>query len=115
MNYKFSPLLSQTNEASYRTINYPNINSLSIIQNHSKQNTETNSTNKSPKLLYHLTIHRPLMNNKKDLFLDEDDTDNLSIEEIRKQRIIMNQLPELFDNKDIFTSHDLIIPNGKNS
>jgi hypothetical protein len=76
MNYKFSTSLSQTNEASYRTINYPNINSLSLIQNHSKQNTEANSTNKSPKFLYHLTIHRPLMNNKNDLFLDEDDTKN---------------------------------------
>ena len=76
MKYNFSPSIYQTNEASYRTINYPNINSLSIIKNHNKQNTETNSTNKSPKLLYHLTIHRPLMNNKKDLFLDEDDTKN---------------------------------------
>ena len=76
MNYKFSPSISQTNETSYRTINYPNINSLSIIPSHNMQNTETDSTNKSPKHLYHLTTHRPLMINKKDLFLDEDDTKN---------------------------------------
>ena len=54
-------------------------------------------------------------NLKNHYFINAKDTDNLSIEEIRKQRIIMNQLPELFDNKDIFTSHDLIIPNGKNA
>ena len=40
------------------------------------QNTETDSTNKSPKLLYHLATHRPLMNNKKYLFLNENDTKN---------------------------------------
>ena len=49
MDNKYSPSITQTNEASYRTINYPNINTLSFIQS--------------------------INNNKNNLF-DEDDTKN---------------------------------------
>ena len=75
-NNKYSPSYSQANEISYKTINYPNINTLSSIQNQNKQKLEKNTIDECQKLLYQLTNYRPSMNNKKDFFFDEDDIKN---------------------------------------
>ena len=53
--------------------------------------------------------------NKSHYSINAKDSENLSLEEIRKQRLLMTQLPQLFDNKDMYSFHNLIIPNGRNA
>ena len=55
------------------------------------------------------------LENKSHYSINAKDSENLTLEEIKKQRILMTQLPQLFDNKDIYSFHNLIIPNGRNA
>ena len=43
---KYSPSITQTNETSYRTINYPNINTLSFFQSKNINKIEKNQKSK---------------------------------------------------------------------
>ena len=72
---KYSPSITQTNETSYRTINYPNINTLSFIQSKNNNKTEKNQKSNCQKL-FQLNSHRSTINNNKNNLFDEDDTKN---------------------------------------
>lgn len=42
-------------------------------------------------------------------------SDEIAINKERKNKIFMTENHLVFDNKDLFTFHDLIVPGGKNA
>ena len=74
MDNKYSPSITQTNETSYRTTNYPNINTLSFFQTNNNK-MEKNQRTYCQKL-FQLNSHRSTINNRKKNLFDEDDIKN---------------------------------------
>lgn len=108
MDNKFSLSITPTNEASYKAINYPNINSLSIISSKNKDRIENKT---SQKLLFELCNQNSSMNNKKEFLIDEDDTKNNENFKIfldnllNKEESVINLDNQNFANNDNSSIH----------
>ena len=77
MNKKYSPSITQISDISNFTINnQSNNNTLSILSTQSKCNNEHNIKNQKQNFNYQMKSYCISKNNKKDLFLDEDDIKN---------------------------------------
>ena len=76
MNNINSQSITQTNESSYKIINYPNIKKNSFISSETKLNTQEKQTMPNKQLFSQLNSYRAINNNKKDFILDEDDIKN---------------------------------------
>ena len=126
MDNKYSPSITQTNETSYRTMNYPNINTLSFIQSKNNNKTEKNQKSNCQKL-FQLNSHRSTINNKKNNNLfDEDDTknnenfvtflDNLLNKDESSNYLKSENLPNE-DNSSIHSNHNFFLKkiNTKNN
>jgi len=75
MKNKYYLLLPKASDtSSYIRINYHTINSLSNLS--PKNKNDDNSRNNPKKMLFQLGNHNLIMNNKRDHYLDEDDTKN---------------------------------------
>lgn len=102
MDKIISPKNMQINEALYRTINYPNINTIPI---NSIQNTSNITKNQKTSCCFHLSAHPPSINNKKNYFLDEDNTKNNENFKIFMDNLLSkDEASTILENKNIFNN-----------
>lgn len=110
MNNIYSPSITQTNETSYKTINYPNINKTSMMMSQNELNIEKKHKTPIQKLIFQLNNYRCTMNNKKDFFLDEDDIKNNE-----NFKIFMDNLLNKEDSIDNFGNSNFSNNDNENS
>ena len=109
MNKQNSESKTQASETSIGTKNYLSFNTLSIISSQSKYNIEQDIKNLNQKPIYQLNSNFISKNNKKDLFLDEDDIKNNENFKIFLDNLLTKEESKsefVYKNNNIITLND---------
>ena len=109
MNNIYCPSFTQTNEISYKTINYPSIKKKSFASSENKLNIEEKQETPCQKLLCQLSGYRTMKNNKKNFILDEDDIKNNE-----NFKLFMNNLLNKEDSTEAFLNSNIVNNNINN-